>query len=35
MSATNDIAGLQATLNQENKTKMFPLSLIQNASDEV
>jgi hypothetical protein len=30
-----DIAGLEAILNEENKTKMFELPLIQNASDEV
>ena len=32
---SNDIAGLQAMINEENTTKMFQLSLIQNASDEV
>jgi hypothetical protein len=35
MNTSNDTAGLQTILNEENKTKMIPLSLIQNASDEV
>jgi len=30
-----DTAGLDATLSEENKTNMFELSLIQNASDQV
>lgn len=35
ITTPNDTAGLQAILNEENKTKMFPLPLIQNASEEV
>jgi hypothetical protein len=35
MNTTDDTAGLQAILYEENKTKMFQLPLIQNASDQV
>ncbi|CAF1316845.1 unnamed protein product [Rotaria sordida] len=35
MNTSNNIAGLQAILNEENKTRMFQLPLIQNASDEI
>jgi hypothetical protein len=31
----NTSAGLQAILTEENRTRMFELPLIQNASDEV
>jgi kinesin family protein 13 len=34
-NSSNDIAGLEAILDEENKTKMLQLPLIQNASDEV
>lgn len=35
MSPTEQTAGLRTILNEENKTPMFQLPLIQNASDEV
>lgn len=35
MSTSNETAGLQAIINEENKIKMFSLPLIQQASDEV
>lgn len=35
IASNNDVAGLQATLCEEIPSKMLPLSLIQNASDEV
>jgi hypothetical protein len=35
IGTSNDTAGLQAILTEENKSRMFALPLIQNASDDV